>query len=171
MSTTFTLAIKAPLPLPAEGVTSVAFKAHINSLIPFLEQDVVNYFFLEEDNIYTSWTAKQDSIKRISTLAATDPDKVSLDAKLTACTIIELEHTAKTDELLKRRNSQLSKFIHLIAISCHYTEHSDINQLSTSFQWIVQYLERHYNIENVAKITFKKGSHPQTFYKQFRAQI
>ena len=109
MSTTFTLAIKAPLPLPAEGVTSVAFKAHINSLIPFLEQDVVNYFFLEEENIYTSWTAKQDSTKRISALAATDPDKVSLDAKLTAGTIIELQHTAKTVDLLKRRNSQLSK--------------------------------------------------------------
>ena len=178
MSTTFTLAIKAPLPLPAEGVTSVAFKAHINSLIPFLEQDVVNYFFLEEENIYTSWTAKQDSTKRISILAGTDPDKVSLDSKLAAEAITALDHTAKTDELLKKRNSQLSKFIHLIAISCHYTEHSDINQLSTSFQWIVQYLERHYNIEtkgahfmNVAKITFKKGAHPQTFYKQFRAQI
>ena len=174
---TFTLAIKAPLPLPAEGVKSVAFKAHINSLIPFLEQDVVNYFFFEDSDepIYASWTAKHDGT-RISALAATDPDKISLDAKLLANTITELEYNNKRSELLRKRNSQLSKFIHLITISTHYTEHSDIKMQSTCFAWIVRYLERHYDIEargahfmNVAKITYKKGTLPQTFYKQFRA--
>ena len=179
MSTTFTLAIKAPLSLPDKGVTSVAFKAHISALTPFLEQDVVNYFFFEGvDGIYATWTAKQDG-QRITNLAAMDPDKLSLEAKLLAVPpITNLDYTTKSTELLRKRNSQLAKFVHLIAVSTHYTEHADINLLSTSFDWIVRYLQRHYNIEtkgahfmNVAKIVWKKGSHPQTFYKQFRAQI
>ena len=179
MSTTFTLAIKAPLSLPEKGVTSVAFKAHISALTPFLEQDVVNYYFFEGvDGIYATWTAKQDG-QRIASLAVADPDKLSLDAKLlTIPPITNLEYRAKSAELLKRRNSQLAKFIHLTAVSTHYTEHADINELSTSFDWIVKYLQRHYNIETkgahflvIAKILFKKGDHPQTFYKRFRAQI
>ena len=174
MSSTFTLALKAPLPLPAEGVTSVGFKAHINSLIPFLEQDVTNYYFLK-DGIYSQWGARQDG-HRISDLTAEDSDKKSLDKQKTDETITEDQHEVKIGQLLLKRNSQLSKFIQLIVVSCHYTEHTDITELSTSFEWIVRYLQRHYNIEtkgahfmNISKIYFKKGMLPQTFYKQHRA--
>ena len=174
MTTTFTLALKAPLPLPAEGVTSVAFKAHINSLIPFLEQDVANYYFLK-DGIYSKWGSRQDGL-RIRVLAGTDPDKTSLDKKKDDQTITADVHEEKIGELKLKRNSQLSKFIQLIVVSCHYTEHTDITQLSTSFEWIVRYLERHYNIEskgahfmNISKISYKKGMLPQSFYKQYRA--
>eukprot|EP00092_Neocalanus_flemingeri_P057498 GFUD01068343.1.p1 GENE.GFUD01068343.1~~GFUD01068343.1.p1 ORF type:complete len:398 (-),score=107.92 GFUD01068343.1:150-1343(-) len=174
MTTTFTLALKAPLPLPAEGVTSVAFKAHINSLVPFLEQDLVNYDFMEE-GLYATWTARQDGM-RISDLAGTDPEKVKLDKQKADQTITSPEHETKIADLKKKRNSQLAKFIQLIVVSCHYTEHTDIAQLSTSFGWVIKYLEGHYNIQskgahfmNVAKISYKKGTLPQTFYKQFRA--
>ena len=97
MSSTFTLALKAPLSLPAEGVTSVGFKAHINSLIPFLEQDVVNYYFLK-DGIYSTWGARQDG-HRITELSGDDSDKKSLDRQKDEETITRDQHGVKIGEL------------------------------------------------------------------------
>ena len=132
MSTTFTLALKAPLSLPAEGVTSVGFKAHINSLVPFLEQDLINYYFLK-DGEYSNWGPRQDG-HRITELVGSDPDKTSLDKKKGDETISDADYTSKIGQLLLKRNAQLSKFIQLIVVTCHYTEHTDNTQLSTS--WI-----------------------------------
>ena len=78
--------------------------------------------------------------------------------------------------LLLTRNSQLTKFITLTAILCHYTEQDDITNSSTSWEWIIDYLRQHYNLESrgehfldIVEVTYTSDVPYQTFYKQFRA--
>ena len=59
-----------------------------------------------------------------------------------------------------------------------YTEADDIDQSSTSLDWIFSYLKQHYNIQakgaNFLKITehnYTSCMLPQVFYKQFRASF
>ena len=100
------LKLKAPEVLPADGVTSVAFKAWKNSLYSFLEQDTVNYLYLT-GGIYSTWIALAESEdrKRIQVLHSRDPDKLKLARKVgNDYTQYELE--TDLDELLLKRNSQ-----------------------------------------------------------------
>ena len=173
------LRLKAPEPLPADGVTTVAFKAWKNNLLSFLEQDTDNYLFLE-GGIYASWSSLDtaDSRKRITDLHTTDPDKVKCDRKFARdpdnYTDNELQEDLRV--LLLKRNAQLSKLIQLICVACHYTESDDISNVSTSVTWIFSYLEQHYNLEKrgahflkVSAIQYKSGANHQTFYREFRA--
>ena len=177
------LKLKAPDALPPDGVTTVAFKAWRNTLFSFLEQDTDNYLFLA-GGIYSTWSAQVDvpNRQRLPSLHADDPEHKKLQRKL-------LNHTEATpylqedlDEdlrvLLLRRNSQLSKFIQLICAVCHYTEHDDICSLSTSTDWIISYLEQHYNLEKkgahflkVSELSYKANTNHQTFYREFRSAI
>ena len=72
----------------------------------------------------------------------------------------------------------MSKMLQHIVTFVHYTEADDIDQHSTSVEWIFNYLQNHYNIQakgsNFLKITdhtFKVGTLPQVFYKQFRTDF
>lgn len=172
------LKLKAPEVLPADGVTSVAFKAWKNALYSFLEQDTVNYLYLT-GGIYSTWIALAESEdrKRIQVLHSRDPDKLKLARKVgNDYTQYELE--TDLDELLLKRNSQLSKLIQLIAVCCHYSEHDDITHQSTSTEWIMNYLLQHYNLEKkgahflkVSELSYKSGTNHQTFYREFRSAI
>lgn len=175
------LKIKAPEPLPPDGVTTVAFKAWKNTLFSFLEQDFNNYLFLT-GGIYAQWTALADvhDRRRIKTILPDDPDKIKLDRKLTNAPdgYSRDDHSEDLRILLLSRNAQLSKFIQLICVACHYTEHDDISSLSTSTQWIINYLEQHYNLEKkgahflkVSELQYKQNTNYQTFYREFRAAI
>ena len=155
-------------------MSKVTFKVFLNQLRAYLEQDPNNYLFLK-NGCYSSWSPKQLG-SRIGDLSAEDTDKIRLekekeDEKRTAGNL-----DTELGALLKLRNSQLSKFVQLIAVLCYYTEQDDVDQDSTSLAWIIKYLEKHYNIESkgvhfldIASMTYKKGTPHQTFYKQFRA--
>ena len=115
--------------------------------------------------------------KRISGVAATDPELAKIRKEFN-----EKKDDNKFDDdkdrLLALRNSQCARFVQLIAVLTYYTEQDDIDQCSTSFDWIMKYLEKHYGIESrgahfmdIALLVFKKGVPYQTFYKQFRASF
>ena len=143
LSPTMSLKLKAPEVLPADGVTSVAFKAWKNALYSFLEQDTVNYLYLS-GGIYSTWIALADSVnrKRIQDLHSRDPEKIKLTRRINN-DYSQDDLEADLAELLLKRNSQLSKLIQLIAVCCHYSEHYDITNLSTSTEWIINYLLQH----------------------------
>ena len=178
---TMSLKLKAPERLPVDGVTTVAFKAWKNNLFSFLEQDTDNYLFLEGGH-YATWTAQADSAdrKRIAELHAADPEALKLRRKLNNPQAGYNQEDLDEDRrvLLLRRNAQLSKFIQLICVVCHYTEHDDISALSTTAAWIIQYLEQHYNLEKkgahflkVSELHYKQDTNHQTFYREFRSAI
>ena len=173
------LKLKAPDKLPADGVTTIAFKAWRNNLFSYLEQDVDNYLFLE-GGTYETWTSLDSSTnrRRITQAAQTDPEHARL-LRLRNGADYTLEHyNEDVRALLLKRNAQLSKFIQLICVVCHYTESYDISSLSTSTAWIISYLEQHYNLEKrgahflkVSEHQYKSGTNYQTFYREFRAAI
>ena len=176
------LKLKAPERLPVDGVSTVAFKAWKNNLFSYLEQDTDNYLFLE-GGIYATWIAQTDSAdrKRIAELHATDPEVLKLQRKLANNIPPGYAQEDLNEDLrilLLRRNAQVSKFIQLICVVCHYTEHDDISALSTSAGWIIQYLEQHYNLEKkgahflkVSELHYKQETNYQTFYREFRSAI
>ena len=176
MMQNYYLPLKAPTPLPAQGVDTVTFKVWKNTLTAHLEQDSAHYHFLN-DGRYSSWIAR-DMGKRITILVEDDPDKKTLDEKKNAGTLTEQAHTNAKEVLLVKRNAQLAKFITHIATLCYYTEHDDITMQSTSLESIFDYLTRHYGLETkganflkIAEKTYKKGEQHQTFYKQYRASF
>ena len=169
-----TIKLHVPKDLPEEGLSAVAFEAWQNQTISFLEQEIINYDFTS--GIYSQWKAKQETAdgKRISALHVDDPEKVALEAKTGA----EAERAKPSERirLLTKRNSQLTKFLQLIANLCQYSEQSDVINCSTSLGWIWEYLQKHYNIESrgshfldIAAINPKPDQKPIVFYKQFRA--
>ena len=171
-----TIKLKAPNELPEDNLSSVAFEAWQNQTISFLEQETFHYEFISGK--YTEWKAKQDTAdgKRISRLDVQDPEKKVIEAKTGATA--EAARQGELDNLLIKRNAQLTKFLQLIANLCQYSEQSDILTTSTSLSWIWEYLKRHYNIESrgshlldVAAINPKPEQQPIVFYKQFRAGI
>jgi len=173
------LKLKAPDKLPADGVTTVAFKAWKNNLFSYLEQDVDNYMFLE-GGTYETWTSLDSARnrRRITNAAATDPEHARLLRLRTGADYNQEHYETDVQALLLKRNAQLSKFIQLICVVCHYTESDDISNLSTSATWIVSYLEQHYNLEKrgahflkVSEHQYKTGTNYQTFYREFRASI
>lgn len=169
-----TIKLHVPKDLPEDGLTAVAFEAWQNQTISFLEQEIINYDFISGN--YSTWKAKQETEdgKRISSLHADDPDKIALEAKTGA--EAERVKPAERTKLLAKRNSQLTKFLQLIANMCQYSEQSDVMNISTSLSWIWEYLKKHYNIEtrgshilDIAAINPKPDQKPIVFYKQFRA--
>ena len=176
MSDTRGLRLKPPTSLPQGPVSKVAFKVFINQLRAYLEQDQNNYLFLPE-GCYSTWQPRREG-RRILELATEDADNQKLirQADNDRGGTIDLEE--EQNRLLLSRNSQLSKFITLIAIACYYTEQDDINDCSTSWEWILTYLKQHYNIESrgehfldIATLTYSSDLPYQTYYKQFRASF
>ena len=170
------LFLKPPEKLPSTGVTKISFKVFLNQLFAYLEQDPVNYFFMKEE-CYAIWNPKQGG-KRIAILSEDDPDKIRLDKELEDKRRTETSYTEEKRKLLLQRNSQLGKCVQLVAVHCYYTEQDDIDQCSTSMAWIVEYLEKHYNIQSkgvhfldIASLTYKKGTPHQSFFKQFRSMF
>ena len=167
---TFHLKLTQPKELPAEGLTTAEFRPWRNHLINFLQQDVDNFRFLKGGK-YSEWKPACDAVAntRIEELLAGDEDKDAIEGVVEAAPI----KAAKKVRLLHTRNAQLSKMLQHIVTFVHYTEADDIDQHSTSVDWIFNYLQNHYNIQakgsNFLKITdhtFKAGTLPQVFYKQ-----
>ena len=176
MSDSKGLKIRPPEKLPAEGITKISFKVFWNQLRAYLEQDQSNYLFLP-DGCYSEWLPGQHNAKRIASLADDDRENKKLiqaAAQPQRDQRVDLEDAQES--LLLKRNSQLSKFLTLIAVLCHYTEQDDIMQCATSMEWIQKYLQQHYNLEcrgehflDVLNVVYKSETPYQTFYKQFRA--
>ena len=170
----FHLKLIQPKELPASGVTAAEFKPWQNHLKNFLQQDVDNFLFLSGGK-YSTWLPACENERRIDELKEDDEEKLAIDADevMTAAT-----KTLKKTKLLDQRNGQLSKMLQHVVSFVHYTEADDIDQSSTSFEWIFSYLREHYDIaakgSNFLKITehsFKPGMSHQVFYKQFRTSF
>ena len=172
MSSNHILPLKAPNPLPANGVDVVAFKVWKNTLIAHIQQDTNHHHFMP-DGVYSVWRAAESG-RRIGALHDEDPDRLILEGK----NLGERALNAELLKLLTLRNAQLSKFITHVATLCHYTENDDVTNCSTSLDWIFTYLKKHYGIEtkganflNISNHVFKSGTPYQTFYKQYRASF
>ena len=171
----FHLKLNQPKELPADGLTSAEFKPWTNHLVNFLQQDVENFRFLKGGK-YSSWTAasEDETKKRFTVLADGDEDEAAIDASDRSAA----QKNADKVRLLNQRNGQLSKLLQHVVSFVHYTEADDIDENSTSMDWIFSYLRGHYNIEakgsNLLKITehtYKSGTSHQVFYKQFRTSF
>ena len=138
--------LKPPEKLPSTGVSKVAFKVFYNQLVAYLQQDLNNFKFLE-GGVYSEWAPLQTSDRRITELVQGDPDFDKLEAEKVQKTASGVYDKEKKDMLLLR-NSQCARFVQLIAVLCYYSEQDDIDQCSTSLDWIVRYLRQHYGLES-----------------------
>ena len=141
-----TIKLTVPKDLPEEGLTALAFEAWQNQTISFLEQEVVNYNFMSGN--YSTWTAKNtvpDGF-RIRNLHDDDAEKLRIEAANIGGANAAARN-AELNQLKLKRNAQLTKCLQLVANMCQHSEQSDIMNCSTSFNWIWNYLKRHYNIE------------------------
>ena len=80
--------------------------------------------------------------------------------------------------LLLARNAQLAKFITLITVLCPYTLTNNLDQLSTSFQWVINYLEQYYNIQksgahflSISDIRFNSADSYENFYMELHGAV
>ena len=175
MTSVFHLKLNQPKELPQDGLTSVQFKPWRNHLLNFLQQDIENYRFLPGGE-YAEWKAAVQTVDglRIEDLKDTDADLGVIEGGVGSVLVKD----QKKHILKLRRNSQLSKLIQHVASFVFYTEADDINESSTSLDWIFNYLKEHYNIQargaNFLKITqnvYNSKMLPQVFYKQLRASF
>ena len=77
---------------------------------------------------YEEWGLEQEG-RRIQNLAANDPENQKLIQQAAAGREPRIDLPAEQNRLLLTRNSQLSKFITLIAILCHYTEQDGMDTI------------------------------------------
>ena len=80
--------------------------------------------------------------------------------------------------LLLARNAQLPQFITLITVLCPYTLTNNLDQLSTSFQWVINYLEQYYNIQksgahflSISDIRFNSADSYENFYMELHGAV
>ena len=146
------LKLNPPAILPSTGVTSVSFKAWQRQLTAYLEQDVNTPLFLP-GGLYATWQARGKNRERLAELHVDDQDRVATMLRLTNAIAARAEHPndprqdqydqADRDRdlanLLQARNAQLAKFITLISVLCPYTLTNTLDQLSTSFTWLITY--------------------------------
>ena len=175
MTSAFHLKLNQPKELPEEGLTSVQFKPWKNHLLNFLQQDIENFRFLPGGE-YANWKAAGDTAdgQRIVDLELTDADLGQIEGGAGSNQVKD----AKKETLRLKRNSQLSKLIQHVASFVFYTEADDINESSTSLEWIFSHLREHYNIQakganflRITEIVFTSKMMPQVFYKQLRAKF
>lgn len=76
---------------------------------------------------------------------------------------------------LKQRNKQLNKTLMMLSGFVWWSVADSVTDDSTSIEWVWACLRKYYNIESrgvnflkIAKIAYKAGDNPQSFYKQFR---
>ena len=174
MAGNYILPLKAPNPLPADGVTAVTFKVWKNTLVAHVSQDSNHHLFMP-GGLYSQWRAAEYG-SRIQNLDDDDQEKLVIDGKLER--LGAAAHRAELTRLRVTRNAQLSKFVTHVATLCHHTENDDVTQHSTSLEWIFDYLKKHYGLEtkganfmNISEHVYKKGTPYQTFYKQYRASF
>ena len=117
-----------PDTLPAQGVNEDDFNIWQEQLTVYLLQDNNNERFFD-GGIYAEWSSEEEFPGRIRIPAA--PDQAAI---------------------LPTRRRELRTLISQIAKSCHKTDFQTIMKQSTSFQWIMNKLREHYDIQ-------KKGVH------------
>ena len=175
MANSFHLKLNQPKELPAEGITSVQFKPWQNHLKNFLQQDINNFRFLPGGE-NQKWKAAStlENGERIYELNDNDDDlKLILASDDNVGT-----KTLKRKSLRRKRNAELAKMIQHIVSFVHYTEADDIDQESTSLEWIFSHLKQHYGIQvkganflKIADHVYKPGTLHQVFYKMYRASF
>ena len=180
------LKLNPPAILPSTGVTSVSFKAWQRQLTAYLEQDVNTPLFLP-GGLYATWQARGKNRERLAELHVDDQDCVATMLRLTNAIAARAEHPndprqdqydqADRDRdlanLLQARNAQLAKFITLISVLCPYTLTNNLDQLSTSFTWLITYLEQHYQVQkkgahflSISDIRYNNGDSYENFYME-----
>ena len=185
------LKLNPPAILPSTGVTSVSFKAWQRQLTAYLEQDVNSPHFLP-DGLYDTWQARGKNRVRINELHVDDPERVILMDRLTAALAarqdrpndqrVDQYNQADRDRdlaaLLQARNAQLSKFIMLVSVLCPYTLTNNLDQLSTSFAWLITYLEQYYHIQksgahflSISDIRFNAADSHENFYMELHGAV
>lgn len=185
------LKLSPPAILPSTGVTSVSFKAWQRQLTAYLEQDAASPLFLP-DGLYTTWRARGKNRTRIAALHVDDQERLDLMNRLVAAIAARRDHpndqrqdqytqddrTRDLAALLQIRNSQLSKFITLITVLCPYTLTNNLDQLSTSFAWLFNYLEQYYQIQktgahflSISDIRFNPGDSYENFYMELHGAV
>ena len=175
MAAAFHLKLNQPKELPEEGLTSVQFKPWKNHLVNFLQQDIENYRFLPGGE-YATWKAALETAngQRIVDLENTDAELGAIEGGAGSVQVKDV----KKENLRLRRNSQLSKLLQHVASFVFYTEADDINESSTSLEWIFSYLREHYNIQpkganflRIVENVYNSKMLPQVFYKQLKASF
>ena len=185
------LKLNPPAVLPTTGVTSVSFKAWQRQLIAYLEQDTNTPLFLP-GGLYATWQARGKNRARIADLHNDDHDRVALMTRLTNAIAARAERpndhrqdqynqedrNRDLDQLLLARNAQLAKFITLISVLCPYTLTNILDQLSTSFTWIITYLEQHYQVQkkgahflSISDIRFNSSDTYENFYMELHGAV
>ena len=185
------LKLSPPAVLPATGVTSVSFKAWQRNLIAYLEQDVNTPLFLQ-DGLYSEWRARGKNRTRIAELHADDPTRLEIMERLISAIAARQDrpNDPRVDQytqvnrdrdlanLITSRNAQLAKFITLITVLCPYTLTNNLDQLSTSFNWIIRYLEQYYRIQktgahflSIHEIRFNPSDSPENFYMELHGAV
>ena len=164
------LKVNPPSPLPASGVTAVSFRSWHSLLMAYLEQDKDVTLFTR-GGPYASWLPRHESDLRIRALAIDDPALVALQLRLDADTSGSLDEAAAKADLLNLRNSELSKFLTLIACLLPPALTWNVQSLSNSFEWVFKYLTEFYGIRKqgarfmkIDEITYNGTDSPQQFY-------
>jgi len=185
------LKLNPPAVLPTSGVTSVSFKAWQRQLIAYLEQDSNTPLFLPA-GLYATWRARGKNRTRIAELHIDDQDRVTFMTRLTNAIAARAERPndprqdqytqedrdRDLDNLLHARNAHLAKFISLISVLCPYTLTNNLDQLSISFNWIITYLEQHYQVQkkgahflSISEIRFNSGDTYENFYMELHGAV
>ena len=185
------LKLSPPAILPASGVTSVSLKAWQRQLIAYLEQDSNSPLFLP-DGIYAEWRARGKNRTRIAELNNDDTDRLAYMNRLVAALAARQDrpNDHRVDQynqqdrdrdltnLLQARNAQLSKFITLVTVLCPYTLTNNLDQLSTSFTWLITYLEQHYQVQksgahflSISDIRFNPADSYENFYMELHGAV
>ena len=186
-----TLKLSPPAILPATGVTSVTFKAWQRNLIAYLEQDSNTHLFMHE-GLYSTWRPRVKNRTRIAQVHNDDPTRLEYMDRLLNATQARVDrpNDPRVDQynqaardrdlasLLNARNAQLGKFITLITVLCPYTLTNNLDQLSTSFQWMITYLEQYYRIQksgahflSLSDIRYSPTDSPENFYMELHGAV
>ena len=152
-----TIKIRPPDRLPPTEVSMSQFKTWKTSLEIYLKQEA-NYRRFLPGGDYQTWKAAEDGTC-LDALASDNADR---------------------NGNIGERNVELETFLGQIGACCQHTEFDDIMTRSTSFNWVIHYLEQHYNLEKrgahfrkLTDIIFDKSNNEshQTFYKRYRSHI
>ena len=147
----------APDQLPSHGLTLQQIKPWKNHLKKYLRQ------------------AQETAADHLAAIQANNPEAACLHARPN---IANTQLQQDLAELLECCNVQLTKFISLITMLCHYTEQDQVNQQATNLDWIFNFLEQKYNLSNrgtnflkIGNIAFTLGTPYDAFYKELRSAI
>ena len=142
--------------------------------------------------MYADWRARGKNRARIAELDNDDPDRLAHMNRLIVAIAARNDrpNDPRADQynqqdrdrdlanLLQARNAQLSKFITLVTVLCPYTLTNNLDQLSTSFTWLITYLEQHYQVQksgahflSISDIRYNPADSYENFYMELHGAV